>query len=242
MRVYKYNFNHYNISNNFCRNFCVIKILIFKTNFMLQRKMKQIVMLLLLVFSLSTLSQERDSESGWISLGMRSTASLFDSDGSGLGSGGQFRVQLSKKVNTDWFADYISINVKDKIRSDYYHIGWSVLFYPLEKKEEKTKFLQPYIMAGHCFDYNSKTAIMNPSNSEKRWGSAVQAGIGTHFNVTNRFDISLNCQYMIHLTKEIETEIVGDEISFSKNKGSALEGHLLATVSVNYKLFKIWKK
>lgn len=200
---------------------------------------------ILLICSLSffvSKAQEKNSNSGWFSLGGRSTVSLFDHDGAGIGTGGQFRIQLSNNVNTDWFADYISINVDNKVRSDYYHIGWSVLFYPLENQQSSPKKIQPYILAGHCFDFNRKTAIGDPSISEKRWGSAVQAGLGTHFNLTDRFDISLNCQYMIHFTKEIENSFEGNQVHFFKSSDATLEGHLLTTVSVNYKLCRLWKK
>lgn len=198
-----------------------------------------ILLLLLLPFFLN--GQTSSTNEKWFSLGGRSTGSFFDSDGSGIGTGGQFRIQMSDAVNTDWFADYITINVNNKVRSEYYHIGWSVLFYPL-KERQYPKIIQPYIMAGHCFDYNKKTAIDIPEISKSRWGSAVQAGIGTHFNLTDRFDISVNCQYMIHLTKEIEAEINGDDIEIIKSPDSSLEGHLLGTVSLNYKLFKLWGK
>jgi len=201
--------------------------------------------LLLLISSLSNAQDKIEhltkNNAGWFSLGARSTLSLFDHDGAGLGSGGQFRIQLSNRVNTDWFADYISINVDDKVRSDYYHIGWSVLFYPLQNQHNKT--IQPYIVAGHCFDYNKKTSIQTPAITFDRWGSAVQAGLGTHINLTDRFDISLTSQYMIHLTKEleVETDEAGD-IHIHEHKEASLEGHLLTTVSLNYKIFKLWKK
>ena len=107
--------------------------------------------------------------SGWLSFGMRSTLSTFDGDGNGLGYGGQFQIKLSSRVNTDWFGDYISINVSDKVRSEYYHIGWSVVYYPFEQYQYP-RLLQPYILAGHCFDYNKKTEMANSSNSKDRWG------------------------------------------------------------------------
>jgi hypothetical protein len=180
-------------------------------------------------------------KSGWASVGGRSTISLFDSDGIGIGTGGQFRIQPSTNVNTDWFADYITINVDNKVRSTYCHIGWSVLYYPLEN-QQYPKVIQPYILAGHCFDYNKKTALNNPNNTLDRWGSAVQLGLGTHFNITEKMDISLTCQYMLHLTKEIETEIDGETIEIVQQKNTSLEGHLLTTISLNFKLFRLWKK
>jgi hypothetical protein len=181
------------------------------------------------------------SKAGWFSLGGRSTLSAFDEDGAGLGTGGQFRIQLSKNVNTDWFADYIVTSTSEGVRSVYYHIGWSVLYYPFAELQYPN-VIQPYILAGHCFDYNEKTLIKTPSVSEGRWGSAVQAGIGPHFNLSEKFDISLTAQYMIHLTKGLETERQGSSIFIRKNSDNSLEGHLLVTMSMNYKLFRLWKK
>jgi hypothetical protein len=177
----------------------------------------------------------------WFSLGMRSTGSIFSDDGFGIGTGGQFRIQFSQRVNSDWFADYISININNKVKSDYAHIGWSVLFYPF-KNLLYPNFFQPYILAGHCFDYNKKTAISFPDISKDRWGSAVQAGIGTHFNITERFDVSLTTQYMIHLTSEINfKEDNYGKIEFYTHSHSTLEGHLLTTISINYKIFSYGK-
>lgn len=181
------------------------------------------------------------SNAGWISVGARSTISAFNHDGFGLGTGGQFRIQFGNRVNSDWFADYITINSDNKVRSEYLHIGWSVLFYPFENQQYPKAF-QPYILAGHCFDYNKKTVLQQPSISKDRWGSAVQAGIGTHINLTKRFDVSLTCQYMIHLTKELEIEEYGGYIEIVDHDHVSLEGHLLTTVSLNYKIGKLWKK
>src|SRR5690242_13316335 len=84
------------------------------------------------------------SKSGWFSLGGRNTLSTFTHDGTGFGTGGQFRIQLSEDVNTEWFADYITIGMPDGVRSTYYHIGWSVLFYPFSKLKYPRLF-QPYV-------------------------------------------------------------------------------------------------
>lgn len=182
---------------------------------------------------------QQASQGGWLSLGARSTLSAFDHDGAGLGTGGQFRLQLSNSVNTDWFADYITINIADKVRSEYYHIGWSVLFYP-SRELRYPKTLQPYVLAGHCFDYNRKTAIADPAVTKDRWGSAVQAGVGTHIHLSPRFDVSLTCQYMIHLTRGLEAHIEEEAVEIHDHGHAALEGHLLTTVSLNYKLFRLW--
>lgn len=181
------------------------------------------------------------TQAGWLSFGVRGTFSAFDHDGTGIGSGGQFRVRLTPRVNTDWFGDYISINVADKVRSEYYHIGWSVVYYPFTRWQYP-RLVQPYIVAGHCFDFNRKTALQNPSNTRQRWGSAVQAGAGVHFNLNPLFDISLTAQYMIHLTKDLEATWSGNVVSIATADKLTLEGHLLTTLSLNYKLARLWVK
>lgn len=204
---------------------------------------------ILLLITITVNSQAQDKNGGSFSLGVRSTVSTFSHEGFGLGTGGQFRIQLNERVNSDWFADYITINNPNGVRSEYYHIGWSILFYPFKEKSFP-KLVQPYIVAGHCFDYNKKTLISTPTISEDRWGSAVQAGVGTHLNLTKRFDISLTTQYMIHLTNELEVLETGTTdghnhsyktvTEIKAHNHSGLEGHLLATISLNYKIGKLW--
>lgn len=208
-------------------------------------QVRKIALVFFNLFFLCALAQTADApkknNAGWFSLGARSTVSAFSNEGAGLGTGGSFRIQLSNQVNTDWFADYITINVSDRIRSDYYHIGWSVMFYPMKE----VKKLQPYVLAGHCFDYNRVTQIDLPSNTKDRWGSAVQAGLGCHFNLTDRFDITLISQYMIHLTKEVEiqdSKAGPSTIDVGGASGTQLQGHLLTTVSLNYKIGKLWNR
>lgn len=212
-------------------------------------------LLLIILFSVSNAFAKNDSlalkktppliknQAGWFSLGVRSTMNVFSDDGFGVGAGGQFRLQLSNRVNTDWFADYIAVNHDNIARSEYVHIGWSVLFYPVKKLQYPRYKAQPFLLAGHCFDYNKKTIYADPSISKHRWGAAVQMGLGSHFFLSERLDLTIMMQYMIHLTKELEVE-KNEEGNYEINavKGSALEGHLLCTVSLNYKLAKLWKK
>lgn len=184
-----------------------------------------------------------NNRAGWFSLGVRSTMNVFSDDGFGVGAGGQFRLQLTNRVNTDWFADYISVNHHGIARSEYIHIGWSVLFYPVKQLQYPKYKAQPFILAGHCFDYNKMTIYSDPSISKHRWGAAVQMGLGSHFHLSERLDITLMMQYMMHLTKELHPE-KKDDVTYEivAVKGSALEGHLLCTVSLNYKIVKLWKK
>lgn len=180
----------------------------------------------------------RDGRGGLVSFGQRTTLSMFNGEQErpAIGIGGQFRIQLSDRVNTEWFLDYLPTTNTYTRRNDA-HIGWSVMFYPLKNAFPK---VQPYVVAGHCFDYTKHTDLSNSANSIQRWSSAVQAGIGVHFNLTQRLDLTLLSQYMIHLGTDVHSHVLNGQVYFDKHQGGALEGHLLSTLSLNYKIFDLW--
>lgn len=174
------------------------------------------------------------------SLGVRTTMSTFNGDhneSNGFGAGAQFRLQFADRVNSDWFFDYINSEVGDYANRTDYHIGWSVLFYPTKNP---TSFVRPYILAGHCFDYTRMVSKRDMSNTAERWSSAVQGGAGVHFNLTERLDLSLVGQYMIHLGNEIHAELHGSDVDFHVEDGASLEGHLLFHLGINYKIGDLW--
>lgn len=182
----------------------------------------------------------KNNQGGLVSFGVRTTLSAFN-DGEtgppGFGVGGQYRIQVSDKVNTDWYFDYITSDVGDYAHRTDHHIGWSVLFYPTKKLTPKVR---PYILAGHCFDHTEIVDNTNRSNSIERWSSAVQGGLGVHFNLSDRLDISVVSQYMVHLGTDVHSELIDDLVVFHKEKGSSLEGHLLFHVGINYKIADLW--
>lgn len=193
---------------------------------------------------------------GQFSLGMRNTANLFGKGNNyGLGYGGQFRIRAGKRLNTEWYADYIKTNYSGVGQRETVHIGWSVMFYPFNTSTRKGAFT-PYIIAGHCFDYArvKSNLYYDPaltsftSNSAKRWTSAVQLGLGASYHISDRLDLSLSAQYMTHLGKDIRAEVEQvDESSeqylhiYDDLDDLTLEGHLLMTMSLNYILFDFIK-
>lgn len=202
--------------------------------------------ILLFIFCLAFF-QTSFAQSGMLSVGGRTTISLFNDGGTnnfGTGLGGQFRVQFADRINTDWFFDYLTSDIGSVGTRTDYHIGWNVLFYPyLAKNKEgniKSTVLKPYILAGHCFDYTQFKANQDPSNFAERWSSAVQAGIGTHVNLSRKLDLTLMSQYMFHIGTHIESRQDGNQLILTKEKGASLEGHLLITVGLNYKIGKLW--
>jgi len=199
--------------------------------------------LFMLPNNLVVYSQETDwkkgSEGGVFGLGVRSTISLFnhgEAENIGTGVGGQFRLQFAEKVNSDWFFDYLTSNVDDIAHRSDYHIGWSVLYYPATKPIK----IRPYVLAGHCFDYTRIIDNFDANHFLERWSSAVQGGIGSHFNLSERFDISMTAQYMIHLGNDIHAQQENGLTVFREEKGASLEGHLLVNVSLTYKIADLW--
>lgn len=195
---------------------------------------------------------------GTLMLGMRTTSSLFSDGGyPGMGVGGQFRLRFFDRVNSDWFADYITTDIGGLGKRTDYHIGWSVLFYPFIPEDVVTvkrgtvahshpRRLAPYLLAGHCFDY-TRVSNLDASypHTEERWSSAIQSGLGMHFLLSKNMDLSLTTQYMMHLGGDVHAEIIegpsGNEVLFiEKHDDLSLEGHLLVNLSLNVRVADLW--
>jgi hypothetical protein len=182
----------------------------------------------------------KNNYGGMFSLGARTTISTFNHgefDNIGIGVGGMFRLQFADQVNSDWFFDYISGDIGDYAHRTDYHIGWSVLFYPLRNPGV---FARPYFLAGHCFDYTRLVDNRNSANYMERWSSAVQGGAGVHLNLSERLDVSIVAQYMTHLGNHVDAHLHDGEVEFHAEKGASLEGHLLFHVGINYKIADLW--
>lgn len=214
--------------------------------------MKKLCLVVALASAMTMFGQSKfgNRPGGQFSLGVRTTTSLFsDESGVGTGFGGQFRIRFFHLLNSEWFADYITSDIGNGLgnRTDY-HIGWSVMFYPafMYRNNERLK-LQPYLLAGHCFDYTRfEGNDFAENNVMTRWSSAVQAGLGFHLPLTERVDFSLSGQYMMHFGKEIEPQIrlngAGQEfLAFDEHEIEGLEGHLLVTCSLNFRIADLWK-
>jgi len=185
----------------------------------------------------------KNNPSGIFSFGMRSTLSLFSNhswSNVGIGAGGGFRLQFSRYINSEWFFDYLNSDIEKLANRSDYHIGWSVMFYPLAGNDDFSKVIKPYILAGHCFDYTRVSENADPTNMKQRWSGAIQAGLGTHFNITPRFDVSILGQYMMHLGTDVHAHIFANTVLIEQHKSASLEGHLLFTLGLHYKIVDCW--
>ncbi|MFM2018249.1 MAG: hypothetical protein RL007_1905 [Bacteroidota bacterium] len=214
--------------------------------------MKRILTVAAIILALTATAQSRlgNRPGGQFSLGVRTTTSLFSNEsGIGTGFGGQFRLRFFELLNSEWFADYITSDVGNGIgnRTDY-HIGWSVMFYPgfAYYQGQKGK-LQPYFLAGHCFDYTYVEGNdFRENNSMSRWSSAIQGGLGVHYPFHDRIDVSLSAQYMYHLGTEIHPNVRYNAagtpfLAFEEEEKTGLEGHVLISCSMNVRIADLWK-
>lgn len=193
---------------------------------------------------------------GELQLGMRQTFSFFGDEGEvGMGTGAQFRIMMARRLNTEWFADYIQTDLSNLGKRVDGHIGWSVMFYvidPYKGESSQRRTVLPYLLAGHCFDY-TKVTVYNTlvddhsDMTTKRWSSAAQAGLGTHFFLGERLNLSASCQYMLHLGNDIHTHVHEEaghrhlEVEqLGTNNKLTFEGHLLFTLSLNIKIADLW--
>lgn len=177
--------------------------------------------------------------SGQITLGGRSTLSNVGHGKEsvlGLGTGGQFQIRLGERVNTEWFADYFTGKVGTLAARVDYHIGWSVLYYPVKLHGH----MKPYVLAGHCFDYTRIEARLQSENFLERWSSAIQGGIGNQVDLTQKLFATVSVQYMWHLGTDIHAEEVNDSLLLTKEKGAGSEGHWLLTIGIHYLIADLW--
>jgi hypothetical protein len=205
--------------------------------------MKTLIIILTFLFYLPLGAQElhiKNTKAGIFSLGARSSIGIVN-DGKwqkpAFGTGGQFRIQFSDRINTDWFIDYLTADLADYAWRRDIHIGWSVIYY-LSKKQDR--FIQPYILAGHCFESLKFTDNSNGNNFANRWSASIQGGAGLQFNITERFDLSLVTQYMIHLGTKITAANSEDITTFTKTSGFGIQDHVLIHISLNYKIADLW--
>lgn len=180
---------------------------------------------------------------GTISLGARNTMNVFfeSPDMIGQGAGGSFRIQIGERLNTEWFADYVSSNIYQRAERIDKHIGWNVMLYLIDPKGfDRT--LTPFLAAGHCFDYTGISLHGKNQPTIGKWTSAVQMSLGTHYNINNRFDITLSSLYDLHLGREVEVELTpANTVEIERNRNAGWEGHIMLILSVNYKIARLWR-
>jgi hypothetical protein len=192
--------------------------------------------------SLASAQGDKQLAGGRFGLGMRNSLNVFGDEGMlGLGAGGHFKLSVSRRVNTEWFADVIQSQGNDDILRRDYHIGWAVQF-ALPKDGFGSHRFVPYLMGGQCFDL-TKVGFRNQYESPLVFTAAAQAGVGLSHFLTPSVEVNLQSQYMIHLGKHVHADLDGNGIGHVRiEPGVELAGHWLTTFSFTVYFLRFWNR
>lgn len=189
----------------------------------------------------------KDVESGYFSVTRRTSVSMWSLNQwkmSGLGLGTAFRIQINKRLNTEWYGDFIKTQYKGKVFRADRHLTNSIMYYFRKLDTVKHKF-HPFISASvFCLDFTKIEEVGPGGASLQRFSLSQQFGIGTHYFPTERFDISLYAQYYNHLGNDIHIHELADgtiQIE-AKRERISLEGHMFFVFSAGYRLGDLWGK
>lgn len=188
-----------------------------------------------LLLSATAMGQGGVYSGGAFALGMRSTANVFTADEArGLGTGGQFKIGVTKHINTEWFADLIESRIRETGYRRDYHIGWSVQFALGGEGFGEVGKVRPYILGGQCFDL-TQIGIREVTESDPIFSAAAQLGAGASFFPIDPLELTFQGQWMAHLTKDAHIEWDGPSgPGIHVEDGINFEGHLLLTLAANF--------
>ena len=214
------------------------------------RKLKTLLVLLMsLLCTVPMVAQEKatNGQSGYFSITRRSSVSMWSLNQwklSGLGLGTAFRIQFSRRLNSEWYADFIKTQYKGKVYRWDRHLTNTLMYYFRDLDTFKHKF-HPFISASvFCLDFTKIEEVGPGGKSLQRFSFSQQFGLGTHYFLTERFDISFYAQYYNHLVNDIHIEEQEDgTIDLVATKGRiSLEGHMFLVFSVGYRIGDLWEK
>lgn len=211
-----------------------------------------LVMAFSLVQSLSMAQAKGDSlpdHTGFLSIGARGCISMFTTNKQtfvGTGAGGQFAIRIAPHFNSHYFADWIVSNLRNLAQRVDFHSGFSMMPEVYTPRVGKTH-IALYPLAGICIDYTrlSITTGENVSGGPSaldRYSFAVQAGCGMTIPVSRKLDFSLEAHYMVHIGNDVNVNITGNQVALSRESGLNIDGHFLLDISMDYKLFHLWRK
>lgn len=209
---------------------------------------KAMPLLFFLLYNCLGIAQESSGrQSGYFSVTRRSSVSMWgmnDWKFDGLGVGTAFRIQISKRLNSEWYGDHIKTQYKGKAYRMDRHLTMTLMYY-LRDLNILEHQLHPFITASvFCLDQTKIYEVGGEKRIWDRFSFSQQLGMGTHYFVTEKFDVSLYMQYYNHLGNHIHIEEKDDgtlHVEHLKERIS-LEGHMFFVASVGYRLADLWGK
>lgn len=213
-------------------------------------KYKAYLTLFVFILCLSpAMAQKRTAniQSGYFSVTQRTSFSMWGLNNwrlTGLGKGTAFRIQISKRLNTEWYGDFIRTEYKGKAFRWDRHLTNSLMFYFRDLDSMKYKF-HPFVSASvFCLDFTHVEEVGSGGKYLERFSLSQQFGLGTHYFITERADLSLYFQYYNHLGNDIHIEEQEDgSLHIEEHKGRiSLEGHMFMVFSIGYRFADLWGK
>ncbi|MBP9882271.1 MAG: hypothetical protein KBF32_02630 [Chitinophagales bacterium] len=202
------------------------------------------LLFILLLLPLLTMGQKplkiKYTTAGIFALGVRVPFGFAGSpDGVNIsqGLGINSRIQLGKHYNTEFYGEYLNGRYGDSAVRNNAHIGASFMLYT----QNKLRRVQPFFFAGPDADYEKIHQTTDVTNVASRWNFAAHGGLGMHINVSWRSDITISTAYMLHFGPKIETISTNDQQLYVAD-GKGVDGQLMVTVSMNFKMLDLWKK
>lgn len=191
--------------------------------------------------------QTKNPYSGNFQFGLRGTLNPFIKNAaSWIGYGAQLRIKISRRVNTEWFADYFPATIKWNAERRDIRIGTALQYYPLHEIYTG-KECTPYFSIGPTSTYTriSSREFNSEQWEAKRWSFGVIAGMGMLLNVSRKFTFGFVTQYCAQVATEFKfrnatiTNVSDSRTTLLDNKVN-YEGQFLLCMSVNYTLGDLW--
>ena len=185
--------------------------------------------------------------SGDLQFGLRGTLNPFVKNAtSWIGYGAQMRIKISRRVNTEWFADYFPATIKWSGERRDIRIGSSIEYYLLHEIYTG-KECTPYFSIGPTSTYTqiNSRSFNAESWGAKRWSFGVIAGLGLLLNVGKKLNFGFVTQYCAQVATGFKfqnttiSDVSDSRATLSDTKVS-YEGQLLFCMSVNYTLCDLW--
>ncbi len=190
--------------------------------------------------------QTKNPYSGDFQFGIRGTLNPFlKNAASWISYGAQMKIKISRRINTEWFADYFPATIKWAAERRDIRMGSAIQYYPLHEIYTG-KECTPYFSIGPTSTY-TRISVRDYGSQQweaKRWSFGVIAGMGMLLNISKKLNFGFVTQYCSQLTTEFKfVNTVSDEHNFPvrlPDTKIGYEGQLLFCMSVNYTLDDLW--
>jgi len=184
---------------------------------------------------------------GRITFGLRGGAcTVFDPNSIGFGYGAQVRIRPAKHWDIELYGDYFTTNISNLVNINYgkhydTRIGGNILYYWINHPYRNHKYT-PFVLLGISNEYNEILSKQINTYKFQGWAPWVDAGIGEHYNITPRIDLTLEGIYVIplgvHPASSLEI-IRTTEFLNVENQRAFSKGGVFAIISLNYTFGKV---